>query len=127
MDATTNSINWLEIPAIDIKRSKTFYETIFGFTMDEMDMMGMKMAFFPATPNSGKVSGGVCESPMHKPSADGPVIYLNANPNMDPVIEKIDGAGGKVVMPKTKLPNDFGYMAFFMDTEGNKIGLHSQG
>jgi len=126
MDATTNSLNWFEIPAADINRAKTFYETIFGFTMDTQEMMGMKMAFFPSEPGNGKASGGLCESPYHKPSQDGSIIYLNANPNLDTVIEKIEGAGGHIAMPKMKISDEIGYMAFFIDSEGNRVALHSQ-
>ncbi|HWB25042.1 MAG TPA: VOC family protein [Chitinophagaceae bacterium] len=126
MDASVNSLNWFEIPAKDIARAKTFYENIFGITMETMDMMGMKMAFFPAEPSSGKASGGLCESPYHTPSQDGAIIYLNANPDLSAVTGKIEAAGGQVAMPKTKISDEIGYMAFFIDSEGNRVGLHSQ-
>ena len=127
MDASSNSLNWFEIPATDISRAKKFYETIFEIEMSEMEMGDMKMAAFPYDPGSGKASGGIAQSPMNIPSAEGALIYLNANPSMDAIIDRIDGAGGKVVMPKTEISPEIGYMAFFMDTEGNKVGLHSQG
>ncbi len=126
MDTKANSLNWFEIPAADINRAKNFYENIFGIKMESQEMMGMKMAFFPAEPNSGKANGGVVESPNHKPSMDGSLVYLNANPAMDTVLSKIEKAGGKVVMPKTKISDEIGNMAFFIDTEGNKVALHSQ-
>ena len=127
MDATTNAINWFEIPANDINRAKKFYETIFDVSMDEQEMMGMKMAFFPYEPGSGKAAGAIVQGPMHKPSMEGAVLYLNANPNMDNVLSKIEAAGGQVAMPKTQISEEIGYMAFFVDPEGNKMALHSQG
>jgi predicted enzyme related to lactoylglutathione lyase len=126
MDTKENSLNWFEIPAKDITRAKSFYENIFGIKMESQEMMGMKMAFFPSEPNSGKASGGLVQSPNHKPSTDGSVVYLNANPKMDAVLEKIEKAGGKVVMPKTMINDAVGNMAQFIDTEGNKVALHSQ-
>jgi predicted enzyme related to lactoylglutathione lyase len=66
-------------------------------------------------------------SEHHKPSTDGAVIYLNANPDMNPVLEKILTEGGQVVMGKTSISPEIGYMAFFIDTEGNRVALHSQG
>ncbi|HXS35461.1 MAG TPA: VOC family protein [Flavipsychrobacter sp.] len=126
MDTNTNALNWFEIPANDIKRAKKFYETVFGITMDESDMMGMQMAMFPYESNSGKASGAVVQSQMHKPSQDGSVVYLNADPNMQTILDKIPSAGGQVVMPRTHISEDIGYMAFFLDTEGNKVALHSQ-
>jgi hypothetical protein len=127
MDKNSNSLNWFEIPATDISRATKFYETIFDTQLEQMpEMMGMKMAGFPAEMGSGKANGGLVQSTMHKPSQDGAVIYLNANPDMQPVIDRIENAGGKVVMPKTQISPEIGHMAFFIDSEGNKVGLHSQ-
>ncbi|MBN8572207.1 MAG: VOC family protein [Ignavibacteria bacterium] len=119
-----NSLNWFEIPASDIKRAIKFYETVFSVEMPQMEMGG-SMAFFPADMQNGKVGGAVVKSDMHKPSADGAVIYLNANPDLDIALSKVEKAGGKVVMPKTKITDEIGYMAFFIDSEGNKVGMHS--
>ena len=62
MDATANALNWFEISVSDIARAKKFYETVFSIKMDEMEMMGMKMAMFPTDAMSGKVGGGLAES-----------------------------------------------------------------
>jgi predicted enzyme related to lactoylglutathione lyase len=127
MDKNSNSLNWFEIPATDLARAKKFYEKIFSVSLQDMgEMMGMKMAGFPAEMGNGKATGGLVQSQMHKPSAEGAVIYLNANPSIQTVIDRIDAAGGKVIMPKTQISPEIGYMAFFMDTEGNKVGLHAQ-
>ena len=127
MDKNSNSLNWFEIPALDIKRAIQFYESIFAVKMLEMgEMMGMKMAGFPAEMGNGKVSGGLVQGPMHKPSTDGCIIYLNADPSIQGIIDRIEKAGGKIVMPKTQISTEIGFMAFFIDTEGNKMGLHAQ-
>ena len=121
----THAINWFEIPVSDFDRAKKFYETIFGIEMPVQEMMGMKMAFFPAEDMNGKVSGGLVQGPMHKPSADGSKIYLNGNPDLSQALSKVEKAGGKVVMPKTKISDEIGHMAFFTDSEGNTVALHS--
>ena len=126
MEKNANALNWFEIPAADINRAKTFYETIFNTKMEDMnENMGMKMVSFPVDMTT-KVSGSLTESPMHKPSQDGAVVYLNANPSIQTVIDRIDTAGGKVVMPRTEISPEIGVMAFFIDSEGNKVGLHAQ-
>ena len=127
MEKHENSLNWFEIPATDISRAQKFYETIFSIKMDAMpEMMGMKMASFPAEMGNGKVAGAVAQSPNHKPGMDGAVVYLNANPSIDAVIGKIEQAGGKMIMPKMQISPEIGYMAFFVDTEGNRMALHAQ-
>jgi hypothetical protein len=125
MTAKENSLNWFEISVADIKRARKFYETVFGIEMQQNEMMGMQMAFFPSEDMNGKVSGGLVQGPMHKPSSDGAKIYLNGNPDLANALSKIDAAGGKVVMPKTKISDEIGFMASFIDSEGNNVALHS--
>lgn len=126
MDVTTNSLNWFEIPVTDMTRARHFYQVIFSIHMDEMEMMGMKMAMFPGVNGSGKASGALVQSENHIPSAEGTIVYLNANPDMNPVLERIGMEGGRIIMPKTAISPEIGYMAFFLDTEGNRVALHSQ-
>ena|ERR1700741_4291835 len=120
-----NSLNWFEISVSDINRAQKFYETVFGIKMQQQEMMGMHMAFFPAEDMNGKVSGSLVQGPMHKPSTDGAKVYLNGNPDLSNALSKIETAGGKVVMPKTKISDEIGHMAFFIDSEGNNVALHS--
>ena len=125
MDGTVNSINWFEVSVSDMARAKKFYEAIFSIKLEQVDMMGMKMAMFPAESMNGKVSGALVEGPMHKPSADGAKLYFNGNPDLSVALGKVEAAGGKITMPKTHINDQVGYMAFFMDTEGNAVALHS--
>jgi len=124
MSSETNAINWFEIPVTDISRAKTFYESIFEIKMQEMEMPGMKYAMFPFDPMNAKVSGGLAQSSMHTPGSTGSIIYLNANPDLQNVLDRINIAGGKVTMPKTSIGQN-GFMAMFTDTEGNTVALHS--
>jgi len=127
LSANTNALNWFEIPVTDTARAKKFYETILDIQLQTQEMMGMEMTFFPfdMQANNGKVSGSLVKGPMHKPSMDGSIVYLNANPSIQAVIDKIEKAGGKILMPRTLIKEDIGYMAFFADTEGNRMALHA--
>jgi uncharacterized protein len=127
MDKDTNAINWFEIPATDLARATKFYETIFDIKMVPMEMENIKMAMFPPDGSSGKIGGALAQSGMHKPSSTGVLVYLNANPEMQLVIDRIEKAGGKVIMGKTQISPEIGYMGFFGDTEGNTVALHSNG
>jgi len=125
MNSNSNNLNWFEIAVLDMERAKTFYEKAFDITMQTMEMPGMLTAFFPYEEGSGKAAGGLSKSEMNKPSMDGTLVYLNGDPDMTPILERIPAAGGKVLMPKTLIAEGMGYMAFFSDTEGNRVGLHS--
>ncbi len=124
MGASTNALNWFEISVTDMKRAQKFYETIFEISMIPVEMMGMGMAMFNDG-SAGNVGGALVKSDNHKPSMDGAVIYLNSNPDLQHVLDRVEDAGGKILMPKMLIDENTGNMAFIMDTEGNKVGLHS--
>ena len=123
----TNVISWFEIPATDLDRAQKFYETIFGTQLIAMDMPNIKMRMFPLEDMMTGVGGAVVDSGgFHKPSAtDGPLIYLNGNPDVQMVLDKVEAAGGQIIVPKTEISPDYGFMAVIIDTEGNRIALHS--
>lgn len=121
-----NAISWFEIPSTDLDRAQKFYETIFGLELIVMDLQNIKMRMFPLDDMMG-VGGAIVDSGgFHKPSAtDGPLIYLNGNPDVQHVLDKVTAAGGQIIVPKTEISPEYGFMAVFIDTEGNRIGLHS--
>jgi predicted enzyme related to lactoylglutathione lyase len=126
----TNAINWFQIPVLETSRAKKFYETILEIQMQtkRIPETGEELTFFPFSPGvtratSGRVSGVLTRSQRSKPSMDGITVFLNANPAIQKVIDKIEPAGGKVIIPKTKI--QAGYFSIFIDPEGNKIGLHA--
>ena len=121
-----NAISWFEIPSSDLARATKFYETVFGVTLNPLDLPNIKMRMFPLEDMMG-VGGAIVDSGgFHKPSTtDGPLIYLNGNPDLQKLLDKVEGAGGKILVPKTEISPEYGYMAVIVDTEGNRIGLHS--
>ena len=121
-----HAISWFEIPASDLARAQNFYETIFNLKLAPLDLQNIKMRMFPIENQEG-VGGAVVDSGgFHKPSAtDGPLIYLNANPDVQAVLDRVEGAGGKIMVPKTEISPEYGHMAVIIDSEGNRIGLHS--
>lgn len=117
-------LSWFEIPTSDLQRAKAFYSSILGYSFQHLAVGDFIMEMFPM--NEGTVSGALVHSPGNYETGDkGPLIYLNAVPDIQTVVEKIEPAGGKVLLPKTEISKDYGYMALFIDTEGNKVGLHS--
>lgn len=127
MESNANALNWFEIPVADLKRAQDFYEGIFDMQMVGLgEMMGMEMVGFPIDMMSGKVGGGLAKSEYHQPSQSGTLVYLNANPSIQNILDRIEEFGGLVLMEKTHISNQIGYMAFIKDTEGNRIGLHAQ-
>ena len=120
-----NAISWFEISATDITRAKSFYEKVFDTKLHEMSLpTGLKMALFPV--ESGGVGGAISEhAEFYHPSHQGSLVYLNANPDLQEKLDRVEGAGGKVIMPKTQISEEHGFMALFEDSEGNRVAFHS--
>lgn len=118
-----NLVSIVEIPAKDFSRAVKFYQAILGLTIEEVEMGGVQMGVFPS---DGKITNVVlAKGGDYKPTKDGPVIYLNTGNDLRPTLKKIEQNGGEIIAPRTEISPDMGYFALFIDSEGNKLGLHS--
>jgi predicted enzyme related to lactoylglutathione lyase len=118
-----NLINWFEIPATDFSRAVSFYKSILGLNIKETEMFGTKMGFFPT--DGKNVSGAIVQGEDYKPSSDGVIAYLNGGNDLQTVLDKAGNNNGKVIVPKTQISPEMGYFGMFIDTEGNKMAVHS--
>lgn len=115
--------NWVEIPVADMKRAIGFYSEILGAELQPMEIGAVGYALFPCKDQYN--CGALASGEYYTPSADGVVIYLNGGNDLNLILNKVNNAGGQVIMEKTFLTNETGYIGMFMDSEGNKIGLQN--
>lgn len=120
-------INWFEIPVADIDRAQLFYETIFDTKMERLQLgEEFHMALFHAAEGDTQ-SGALCQHPQaYHPSDKGSLLFLDANPDMSSIADRIEAAGGKLLIGKRQISEERGYMAVFTDTEGNRVALQSR-
>ena len=118
-----HAINWFEIPAKNFERAKAFYEAVLGIEMI-LPFPGMRYAMFPADMQKGEVGGGLLEEEGYEPSEQGALVYLNGGNDLAVPLGKVETAGGKVILAKTPIGSN-GFIARFIDTEGNRVALHS--
>ena len=124
----SNALNWFEIPVLDFSRAKKFYETIFDYQMPENQMGPARMGFLLFDFQNGKVGGAIVHYPeFYTPQSNGTLVYLNCGPDLQPVLNKVEAAGGKTIQVKTEISAEqkLGFSALILDTEGNRIALHS--
>ena len=124
METTTNAISWFEIPVDEFDRAKMFYSRIFDYEMPTMDMGPIRMGFLMFEQGKG-VGGAIVKGEGLLPARNGTLVYLNAGDDLSTVLMRVDGAGGKVLMEKTLVAPGMGYYANFLDSEGNRVALHS--
>jgi uncharacterized protein len=115
--------NWIEIPVVDMKRSRKFYGDLLGVGLNEMQMGGNDYALFELKDKFN--TGCLVKGNGYVPSMHGVVVYLNGGEDLSAALGRVEKAGGKVLLKKTFLSKEAGHIAYLSDTEGNKIGLHS--
>ena len=116
-------VSIFEIPAAEISRAVDFYQATLNIKIERMEMPDMQMGIFPY--EGQMVTGVILKAEGYKPSADGVTIYLNGGDNLQVILDKVEKNGGKILVPKTPHADESGYFALFIDSEGNKMGLHS--
>ena len=127
MPATTVSspIDWFEIPVRDIDRAQKFYEALLAAPLRREAIGDKTLAVFGGATGGGAGGCLLAGADVPVPSADGTLIYLNADPSLDAVLARVGAAGGRIVTPKVQLPGDMGCFAHVADSEGNRVGLHA--
>jgi predicted enzyme related to lactoylglutathione lyase len=118
-----NFINWFEIPASNIDRAVNFYNAILGVEIHTIDMFGTKMGMLPS--DGRNVSGAIVQGDDYAPSKEGVLAYLNGGKDLQNVLNKVEANNGMVIVPKTQISPEMGYFGMFIDTEGNKMAVHS--
>jgi predicted enzyme related to lactoylglutathione lyase len=116
-------LNWIEIPVVDMKRAMKFYRELLGVGLNETQMSGNDYALFELKDRFN--TGCLVKGDGYVPSRKGVVVYLNGGDDLSTMLARAAKAGGKVLSQKTFLSNEAGHIAYFVDTEGNKIGLLS--
>jgi predicted enzyme related to lactoylglutathione lyase len=117
-----NAINWFEIPATDFDRAVGFYQAVLGHDIRKGEFMGVPHGFFPADKDG--VAGAIVAPPDATPAVDGTLIYLDAGPALSAMVARVAPSGGRILLGETPI-GEQGAIAIFVDTEGNRIGLHA--
>ena len=121
-----NAVNWFEIPVTNYQRAKTFYQTILDIEITDMPMPeeNVEYGMFPHDMENNGVGGAIMKMDKMIPSKDGSTVYLNGGEDLNNVLNKVEAAGGQVFIAKMGIGEN-GFIAQFIDTEGNRVALHS--
>ncbi|MEW4922559.1 VOC family protein [Algibacter sp. 2305UL17-15] len=120
-----NMVGWFEIPVSDMDRAKAFYEAVFQVKIDMHDFGGMLMGWFPFTEGKEGAAGTLIKQESYIPSQEGTLVYFMSE-DVQIELDRVEAAGGKIYQPKTEISPEYGCMGVFIDTEGNRVALHSQ-
>lgn len=113
------TVSWFEIPVLNFERAKKFYESILNQPISALDLGDIQMGLMPNN------DGAIVLNKHYEPSKVGVLIYLDANPDLEVVQDRIIESGGEILQPKKMIAPEKGYMCLFLDTEGNRLALIS--
>jgi uncharacterized protein len=123
MSTQANAVGWFEIPATDLGRATKFYEHVLGVSLAPMQMGPADMAMFPMAQGASGASGCLIKTEGYTPSYDGTVVYFSVD-DIEGTLGRANAKGGKTVVPKMSI-GEWGFIAQFEDSEGNRVALHS--
>jgi predicted enzyme related to lactoylglutathione lyase len=120
-----NMVGWFEVPVNDIDRAKKFYEAVFKVDINVQDFGGTLMGWFPDRGDAPGAQGTLIKQDTYVPSQEGTLVYF-VSENVQDELDRLEAAGGTIYQEKTQISPEHGFMAVFIDTEGNRIALHSK-
>ena len=127
MEIIRNMVTWFEIPVENMERAISFYETVFNVKLTRYTSGPAQIAAFPLIEKVPGSPGSLVLSPnFGSPSSNSTLMYFNAGSgDLQNELSRVEAAGGKILQEKTLITKENGYMAVMLDSEGNRIGLHS--
>lgn len=123
MDEKINPVIWFEIPVVNMERGKAFYEAVFDRKLTVVDMGPRQMAMFPMEMGIPGIGGALVKEEHFVPSYDGTMVYFSVT-DITGTLNKVVANKGKELLSKTSI-GEYGFCAYFEDSEGNRIGLHT--
>lgn len=119
----THQIVWVDIPARQLDRAIRFYTAVLGAAVEKQQYSTFSIGLLPHT--EGSITGCLSQSAADLPGQSGPLIYLNCSGRLDDAIAAVEANGGQVLKPKHQI-GPYGWRAVILDSEGNRVALHSQ-
>ena len=120
-----NMVGWFEIPVADMDRAQTFYEIVFQVKLDVQNFGGLLMGWFPFAEGKEGAAGTLIKQESYIPSKEGTLVYFMSD-DVQNELDRVEAAGGKIYQPKTQISPEHGFMGVFIDSEGNRVALHSR-
>jgi len=118
-----NVVGWFEIPVKEMDRAKKFYSSVFNKKLIDMPMEDIEMATFDMVEEGANASGALVKGEDIAPCSSGTLVYFSCD-DIQNELSRVEKNGGKIIFPKTSI-GEYGFISHIIDTEGNRIGLHS--
>ena len=120
-----NTFCWADVPVTNLDRAIRFYSAVLGSPVKKESAFGMEFGLLPHFESS--VSGCLVDGKAteNQPSQSGPVVYFSVEGRIDDAIAQVREHSGKILQEKHQI-GPHGFRAIIVDSEGNRVALHSQ-
>lgn len=119
-----NPVGWFEIFVQDMPRARTFYETVFNCQLDKLPVTELEMWTFPMSMEDYGAAGALVRMDGVASGGNSVLVYFSCA-DCAQEESRVVAAGGQVHKPKFSI-GEYGFISLVIDTEGNRIGLHSR-
>ena len=124
---SADTLCWTDIPVTNLDRAIKFYSAILGKEVRKMSETGFEYGLLPHEEQNA--SGCLCVDGdsvgnKNEPSETGPLIYLSVEGRLNEAVGAARVNGGKVLRERQEI-GPHGVRAIIVDSEGNRIALHS--
>lgn len=119
----TNPVGWFEIYVQDMDRAKAFYQSTFQVELTRLNSPDVELWSFPMEMDKWGAGGALVKMDGVSSGGNSTLVYFSC---ADCAVEasRVVEAGGQILRDKWSI-GEYGFIALVIDTEGNKIGLHS--
>jgi uncharacterized protein len=124
---SVSTLCWADIPVADLERAIKFYSAVLGQKVDKISEQGFEYGLLPHEEQNASgclCVGGDSVGSKNQPSQTGPLIYLSVEGRLDEAIKEVSSNGGKILQDKHQI-GPHGFRTVIVDSEGNRIALHS--
>lgn len=116
-----NRVVWVDIPVKDLARAMKFYGAVLANKVSKMEFPGGEFGILDHEQGNG---GCLVKNDAEVSATAGILVYLNVNGRIRDAVALVEQHGGKVVQPTHSI-GPHGYRAIILDSEGNRLALHS--
>ena len=120
LNSLHNRAVWFDIPVADLDRAAKFYSAVMGIAVHKHSMEGFNFCVL----DHEQGNGGCLVEGKDSVTAKGILVYMNVEGRIKAAVAEVPKQGGKV-LEATKSIGPHGYRAVVLDSEGNRIALHS--
>ncbi|APV50075.1 glyoxalase [Betaproteobacteria bacterium GR16-43] len=121
LNAKHNRTVWVDIPVADLDRAAKFYNAVLALPIHKVAANGVNFCVL----DHGEGNGGCLIASKDAVTSKGILVYMNVNGRIRDAVAKAVANGGKV-LEDTVAIGPHGFRAVVLDSEGNRIALHSE-